>query len=152
MTTKKKELQFVPISDEIRLYFDIVPMPIQSFRYSPKSGGFQPKKQIAYKHSLKFQALKQLRENHKAFKLMEKYVVVKELIFSFKNLVNEKRVAPMLFKNTHSDIDNLQKGFFDAFPGVVYKNDGQICLIQNAAKLFNIYPSIVVTFQEFDYV
>lgn len=135
---------------KINLYYDINPKAIQSFKIK-KMGDYvtkyQPKSNIKWKEQIKFLTYKQLPEN---FVILDCELIVTKLIFIFKlpanapkYLITKIKNGDIVYKNTKPDIDNLQKGFFDALQGIVYKNDSRIVSMRNIKKIYGIDYGII---------
>lgn len=119
--------------------FDIEPKPVQSFRFAAKNGHvvkFQKKDVLDYKNFLRLQAIDQ--ENSAHF-YTDKPIVVRSLVFAFpwlSNATKKQKSKGWAWKSTKPDLDNLEKGLWDALQGVLFVNDSQICVKCNVKKIY----------------
>jgi len=140
---------------ELTLHFDITPIGIQSVRFG-KNGPYQDKKAIAYKKSISIQAMEQLPAN---FQMWTGAIAIEQCYFLFsppKNMAKYLKNAIAdgwnVYKSTKPDVtDNLFKGVIDALEGIVYKNDSQICMLDDVKKMYTVgSPGIMITFRQVD--
>jgi Holliday junction resolvase RusA-like endonuclease len=133
----------------ITLDLDIPPKAIQSTRFG--GGHCHPDKQAeAWKKAVSLMAASQLPSG---FKPYAGAVVVTQLEFVFRVTTAIKKKFPdwedgePVYKSTKSDIDNLQKGLYDALAGIVYIRDQQIVQTQLFGKIYGTRPHIFVEFR-----
>lgn len=136
----------------MRFILYTIPKPKQSFRVAVKNNKivkFTDSKIKYYENDLKNQIKKQLPTGHK---LIEDAIKVTHILYVFPVRKTEKKQnicmidsGNYLLKTTKPDLsDNLQKALFDAMEGIVYKNDSQICIIENIKKVYGTTPRIEI--------
>lgn len=58
----------------------------------------------------------------------------------------------IVFKHTKPDLqDNLNKALFDALEGIVFKNDSQVCSINNMKKYYGLKPKTIIHLAVFEH-
>lgn len=135
-------------SVEFRL--DIQPKAIQSVRFASRGGfvqTFQPKANKEWKLLVKSETFKQLPPSWKPLEgpLWVEIVYVFAPLKSFRKADRELiEHGGLIFKETKPDVnDNLNKGLFDAFTGVLWGDDAQVAW-SASQKAFGKVPGIHV--------
>jgi len=149
---------------ELRLYFPYEPKPVQSSTFSTKNGvirNYQPSKVTSYKGVISYSFLQQVGAG---FMPTDKPIFITRLWFVFptnKGITKRDMAiveawekmegeagfmydAPTpLYKPTRPDLmDNIQKGFWDALSGLLFKDDAQIVSANNILKCYGLRPRI----------
>lgn len=141
--------------DMLTLSLPITPKPIQSVRFSARCGyvqTFQPKANKEWKLMVKNETYKQLPQGFKPFKDVPLLVYV---VYKFPPLASFKKAEKTLiedgewvFKCTKPDVnDNLNKGLFDAFTGVLWDDDSRVAYALSS-KVYAKEPGILVAVGE----
>ena len=135
-------------SVEFRL--NIQPKAIQSVRFASRGGyvqTFQPKANKEWKFLVKSETYKQLPPGWKPLEgpLWVEIVYVFPPLKSFRKSDREWiEHGGLIFKETKPDVnDNLNKGLFDAFTGVLWGDDAQVAW-SASQKAFGKVPGISV--------
>ncbi len=142
---------------KINLYFEGVPMAIQSVRFSKSGIAYQPKKNKNWKNYIRLSAISQLPNG---FITLTCPIIINKAEFVFpapksfnkkqREIINSGGLIP---KATRPDLtDNLFKGLIDALTGVVYNDDSQIYEIKYAAKYYGKNPKIELDFEVFPFL
>lgn len=132
------------------------PKAKQSFRFTRTGIKYQPREVIQNQNNIHYQIAEQLATG---FIPTDRPIIVKSLIYVFpvpKSFTKKQREAlrryeeeafeniiylPAIYKTTKPDLtDNLSKMLFDVMQGIVYKNDSQICAVQNSMKIYGSKP------------
>lgn len=114
---------------------------------------YQDKKVVDWANGIKTQILSQLP---KGYKLMTDPVMIKRLIYIFpilKSLSKVKKAMAInlqMYKMSKPDVDNLQKNLFDAFNQIVWRDDSQVCHINNLIKMHGARPGVIIEVEEID--
>lgn len=148
-------IQVATKGELLTLSLPINPKPIQSVRFSARCGyvqTFQPKANKAWKLMVKNETYKQLPQGFKPFKDVPLLVHV---IYKFPPLSSFKKAEKALiengdwiFKYTKPDVnDNLNKGLFDAFTGVLWDDDSRVAYALSS-KVYAKEPGILVVVSE----
>ncbi|HBM16073.1 MAG TPA: RusA family crossover junction endodeoxyribonuclease [Lentisphaeria bacterium] len=135
----------------MKLTFNVVPMAVQSCRFTRAGIKYQPKENLSYKAQLRFLAEQQIGAD---FKLFEKALKVHaEFIFpelkSFsKKLKTRISKGSIIYKDTKPDLhDNLNKATFDALTGLIWKDDSQVAEL-SSRKYYGVKPQIILEITE----
>ena len=114
---------------------------------------YQNKDVVNWANGIKTQILSQLPEG---YKLMTEPVMIKKLIYIFPILKSLSKVKMAMAKNFQMykikkpDMDNLQKNLFDAFNQIVWRDDSQVCHINNLIKMHGERPGVIIGIEEVD--
>lgn len=135
----------------MKLTFNLVPMAVQSCRFTRSGMKYQPKENLSYKAQLRFLTQQQIPAD---FKLFEKALRVHaEFVFpelksfskKLKTLIGEGAV---IYKGTKPDLhDNLNKATFDALTGVIWEDDSQVAEL-SSRKIYGTKPQIILEITE----
>lgn len=126
------------------------PMPKQSVRSTKTGHHYQPQKMVDKKKEYQWEIKKQLPEGFTPF---ENEVHVTKLHFVYpplKKFHKEKgkmdaiRAGEIFYKNTKSDIDNIQKMIWDSLNGLVMKDDALIVSLNDVKKYYGVGGMIVI--------
>jgi Holliday junction resolvase RusA-like endonuclease len=148
---------------QINLAFPVEPIPNQSVRASIRYDRYKkpyihyhkPKNIVDYQKNIAWIAKSQLPCG---FKLIDGPIIVEHLVYSFsplnsftKKMINSLQNGDVMYKDTKPDVtDNLNKPFFDALEGILFKNDSRIVHINNLKKVYNLNPGIDLRISYYD--
>lgn len=143
--------QLKPV-DVVDFVIDAAPKPIQSVRFSARSGyvqTFQPKANKDWKRMIKLTVAAQLPPGWTPFEDIPLWVRTVYVFPELKSFTKKEKqlIAEgcVLFKYTKPDVnDNLNKGLYDALTGVVWDDDSRVAFAESY-KLYGEEAGIVVS-------
>lgn len=139
-------------TDVVTCAIDAAPKPIQSVRFSARSGyvqTFQPKANKDWKRMIKLSVAEQLSPGWTPFEDTPLWVRTVYVFPTLKSFTKRERqlIAEgcVLFKYTKPDVnDNLNKGLYDALTGVVWDDDSRVAFAESF-KLYGKEAGIIVS-------
>lgn len=121
---------------QLKLTFNIKPVPHQSIRIGRNNIAYKPKKIINYQVAIRALTIAQLP---KGFKMIPAgtEITIERLSYQFEYLTStpKKRRTGKVPKVSKPDLhDNLNKAFMDALEGIVFEQDQNIVKINGLEK------------------
>lgn len=141
----------------MKFKFDIIPMG--AVRMTTRGKWVKPDAQryLSYKHDISWSAKQQNRlevplVNAVVIPSITFYMPIpKDGRVTIKNDIGKrisKKVKPGDMHTSKPDVDNLVKGIFDCFNGVVWRDDGQVCDIGRIKKVYGDQPGVEIEVSE----
>ena len=124
---------------QLKLMFNIKPIPHQSVRIGRNNIAYKPKKIINYQVAIRALTIAQLP---KGFKMIPAgtEITIEKLSYQFEYLKStpKKRRTGKVPKVSKPDLhDNLNKAFMDALEGIVFEQDQNIVKINGLEKYYD---------------
>lgn len=128
------------------------PKPKQSFRVAVIGGKVHKYQKADVKKAENNIQLSIIQQLPLDFEPTEKPIRITKLHYVFTPLSSFSKKTKeaisngmQVFKHTKPDLtDNLSKGLFDAMQGIVFRNDSQICSMDNVKKVYGNRPRIEI--------
>lgn len=131
----------------LKLHFTGNPKAVQSFRYTKSGMRYQPFNVTDWKNYIRLAAQQQLPPG---FVILDSPLMVSAVFtFSAPRSWSKKKLSMLerggrFYKTTKPDLtDNLMKGLIDAFSGIVWVQDQQICEVRSS-KLYGMQASTLL--------
>jgi Holliday junction resolvase RusA-like endonuclease len=133
----------------LTLEFKVMPVAHQSFKIGRNGIKYKPKKIKDYQEHIKHLTKHQLPDD---FTMIPAGTPIKinylHYVFAYLKSMPKYLREEGLQKTTKPDLhDNLNKALLDAFEGLIYEQDQNICEIKNIKKYYSDEDSIRIQFE-----